>query len=237
MSIDKKTILHIASEIIVIGGISFYFSAKNKQCQEKISILEHKIQQQELIIQNHEQLLLKLLNNVNLLNNNINSIQQNNKKKKTPSSSSSFSNNSSKQKSNEINFIQDKNVNKQPLYEKPLYEKPLHEKPMEIPFFPKNNLKDQIIIMEIKNDNNGKKNSSYQSSSKVEEIPDEIEIIKAVVANDDDLDKELENELNEMELEKELNELNDVEEIKTQEKGDSDDEEEDDEDGDEDDNE
>ena len=230
MSIDKKTILHIASEIIVIGGISFYFSAKNKQCQEKISILEHKIQQQELIIQNHEQLLLKLLNNVNLLNNNINSIQQNNKKKKTPSSSSSssVSNNLSKQqKSNEINFIQDKNVNKQPLYEKPLYEKP-----MEIPFFP-TNLKDQIIIMEI--NNNGEKNSSYQSS-KVEEIPDEIEIIKSVVANDDDLDKELENELNEMELEKELNELNDVEEIKTQEKGDSDDEE-DDEDDDEDDDE
>jgi len=43
MSIDKKTILHIASEIIVIGGISVYFSAQNRKCQEKISILEHKI--------------------------------------------------------------------------------------------------------------------------------------------------------------------------------------------------
>lgn len=210
MSIDKKTILHIASEIIVIGGISFYFSLKNKQCQEKISILEHKIQQQELIIQNHEQLLLKLLNNVNLLNNNINTIQQNSKKKKTPSSSVE-NNSSSKQKSNEINFIQDnKNLNKQPLYEKPI----------DVPSFPCN-LKDQIIIMELKKNDND--NSRYSSSSKVEEIPDEIEIIKAT--NDDDLDKELENELNEMELEKELNELNDVEEIKNVQDDDSDEDE------------
>jgi len=211
MSIDKKTILHIASEIIVIGGISIYFSAQNKKCQEKISILEHKIQQQELIIQNHEQLLLKLLNNVNLLNNNISSIQQNSKKKKTPSSSSSSS--SVNQKSNEINFIQDKNVNKQPLYEKQLAQ----------PRFPN----EQIIIMELTSDGN-KNNSIYPSSSKVEEIPDEIEVKTATEVNKDDtyddLDKELENELNEMELEKELSELNDsdVQEIRVSEDEDDD---------------
>jgi hypothetical protein len=201
MSIDKKTILHIASEIIVIGGISVYFSVQNKKCQEKISILEHKIQQQELIIQNHEQLLLKLLNNVNLLNNNISAIQQNSKKKKTQSSSSVAS--SVNQKSNEINFIQDKNVNKQPLYEKPLAP----------PRFPN----EQIIIMELTSDGN-KNNSIYPSSSKVEEIPDEIEVKTTTEVNKeqsyDDLDKELENELNEMELEKELSELNDVQEIR-----------------------
>ena len=213
MSIDKKTILHIASEIIVIGGISVYFSAQNRKCQEKISILEHKIQQQELIIQNHEQLLLKLLNNVNLLNNNINAIQQNSKKKKTPSSSSTTS--SVSQKSNEINFMQANNANTQPLYEKPLVQ----------PSFPK----DQIIIMEVKSGGNDKNNSIYSSSSKVEEIPDDIEAktLSVVEQSYDDLDKELENELNEMELEKELSELNDVDEIKVEEVTEDDDEEDD----------
>ena len=219
MSIDKKTILHIASEIIVIGGISVYFSVQNKKCQEKISILEHKIQQQELIIQNHEQLLLKLLNNVNLLNNNISAIQQNSKKKKTPSLSSYSVN----QKSNEINFVKDNNSHIKPLYEKPLSQ----------PSFQK----EQIIIMELKQDGNNK-NSIYSSSSKVEEIPDEIEVKTISKVNKeqsyDDLDKELENELNEMELEQELSELNDVEEIKVDERtrteyeDDEDDEDEDD---------
>lgn len=213
MSIDKKTILHIASEIIVIGGISVYFSAQNRKCQEKISILEHKIQQQELIIQNHEQLLLKLLNNVNLLNNNINAIQQNSKKKKTPSSSSATS--SVSQNSNEINFMQANNANTQPLYEKPLVQ----------PSFPK----DQIIIMEVKSSGNDKNNSIY-SSSKVEEIPDDIETktLSVVDQSYDDLDKELENELNEMELEKELSELNDVDEIKVEEVAEDEDDDDDD---------
>jgi len=84
--------------------------------------------------------------------------------------------------------------------------------------------------MEVKSGGNDKNNSIYSSSSKVEEIPDDIETKTLLVVDHsyDDLDKELENELNEMELEKELSELNDVDEIKVEEVAEDDEDDEDD---------
>jgi translation initiation factor 2B subunit (eIF-2B alpha/beta/delta family) len=69
MSIDTKQIIHIASEIAVIGGITVYFMNKTNKLSDKIEELQELIQQQQEIIQQHDNLILKLMNNVNTLNN------------------------------------------------------------------------------------------------------------------------------------------------------------------------
>lgn len=87
MSIDTKQIIHIASEIAVIGGITVYFMNKTERLSEKIEELKELIKQQQEIIQQHDNLILKLMNNVNALNSqNLNNIKFNNdSKNKLPS--------------------------------------------------------------------------------------------------------------------------------------------------------
>ena len=72
---NKTTLIHIASEIIIIIGISFYFSQKNKKLMGHINDLIQRIEDQEDIIQKHEQ----LINNLNNAINDINSKISNNK--------------------------------------------------------------------------------------------------------------------------------------------------------------
>ena len=87
MSIDTKQIIHIASEIAVIGGITVYFMNKTNKLSEKIEELQELIQQQQESIQQHDNLILKLMNNLNTLNSqNLNNIKFNNDpKNKLPS--------------------------------------------------------------------------------------------------------------------------------------------------------
>jgi len=82
MSIDTKQIIHIASEVVIIGGITAFFVNKTNNLSEQIEELSCKlqqqndvIQQQNEIIQNHDNLILKLLNTVNML------VQENEKSK------------------------------------------------------------------------------------------------------------------------------------------------------------
>ena len=60
-------VIHIASEIVIIGGITTYFINKTNKLHDRIEELESKIQQQDEIIQQHDTVILKLLNNVNFL--------------------------------------------------------------------------------------------------------------------------------------------------------------------------
>ena len=66
MSIDTKQILHIVTELVVIIGISIYFSNKNKQLSDHIEELELKIKKQEEILQNHDNLILKIMNTITI---------------------------------------------------------------------------------------------------------------------------------------------------------------------------
>ena len=74
MSIDTKQIIHIASEVVIIGSLSAFFISKTNKMSEQIDELSSKIQeqnniiqQQNEIIQKHDNLILRLLNTVNLL--------------------------------------------------------------------------------------------------------------------------------------------------------------------------
>jgi hypothetical protein len=58
--IENKQIIHIATEIIVILGVTFYFSSKNKKLLEHIEDLSQRLEEQEDLIQKHEHIIKQL---------------------------------------------------------------------------------------------------------------------------------------------------------------------------------
>ena len=69
---NKSMLIHVAAEIIVVIGITFYFSQKNKKLMGHINDLIQRIEEQEDTIQKHEQLINNLTNAVNDINSRLN---------------------------------------------------------------------------------------------------------------------------------------------------------------------
>jgi len=67
--LEKKEIIHIASEIIVIVGIVYYFNQKNKKLLAHIEDLVQRIEDQEDLLQKHEQIIKNLVENLNRVAN------------------------------------------------------------------------------------------------------------------------------------------------------------------------
>lgn len=57
--------IHIASEIVVVIGLTFYFNQKNKKLMSHIEDLSQRIEEQEDILQKHEKVIRKLLDFIN----------------------------------------------------------------------------------------------------------------------------------------------------------------------------
>lgn len=64
-SISKKDIIHIATEVVILVGITFYFSSKNKKLSEHIEDLARRLEEQEDIIQKHEKIITQLVQKIN----------------------------------------------------------------------------------------------------------------------------------------------------------------------------
>ncbi len=62
---SKMQLIHITSEIVVLGGLTFYFSQKNRQLMSHIEGLATRLEEQEDLIQKHEQIIKKLVEYVN----------------------------------------------------------------------------------------------------------------------------------------------------------------------------
>lgn len=62
---EKKDIIHIATEVVILSGITFYFCSKNKKLSAHIEELSKRLEEQEDIIQKHEKLITQLLQKVN----------------------------------------------------------------------------------------------------------------------------------------------------------------------------
>jgi len=62
---ETKQIVHIATEIVILLGIVFYFSSKNKKLIEHIEELSNRLDEQEDTIQKHEQIIRQLVQKVN----------------------------------------------------------------------------------------------------------------------------------------------------------------------------
>lgn len=67
--LEKKEIIHIASEIVVIVGIVYYFNQKNKKLMNHIEDLVQRIEDQEDMLQKHEQIIKSLADNLNRISN------------------------------------------------------------------------------------------------------------------------------------------------------------------------
>ena len=66
--LENKQMVHIISETVVLIGMTFYFSQKNKKLTEKIEALSQRLEEQEDLIQKHDGIIRKLVETVN--NNN-----------------------------------------------------------------------------------------------------------------------------------------------------------------------
>ena len=62
---ENKQIIHIASEIVALVGLTFYFNQKNKKLLSHIEKLAQKIQEQDDILQKHEHVIKKMLEFIN----------------------------------------------------------------------------------------------------------------------------------------------------------------------------
>ena len=182
MSINKQQIIHIVSELVIITGISIYFNSKVKKLANHIETLENKIIQQEQVIQNHEQLLLRLMNNFEMMNVNVSNIQksfqQNNNNEENIKAKTKLKNNK-------------KNKSSSSSYDKKEEELLKNTTPSLQTIFSHNIPNEQIFIIEMPinpiNMMNMNKEQIIQSD-KVEEVIDDDEF----------LDKEIENELKEL---------------------------------------
>ena len=61
LSTNKQLMIHVASEIIVLSGITFYFNQKNKYLLSHIETLSQRVEEQEDIINKHEDIINKLV--------------------------------------------------------------------------------------------------------------------------------------------------------------------------------
>jgi hypothetical protein len=175
MSIDTKQIIHIASEVVIIGGITAFFINKTNslsdQIEELCSTLQKQndiIQQQSEIIQKHDNLILRLLNTVNIL------VQENeNKSEQCP--------------------IEPKNISIK-TESKP--SKKLSQNNLKLPLPQTINSTKQVLIMippQIKTEN--------KIDNRVEEVIDDENSSNIVDNSSTILDEELEEELRELDNE------------------------------------
>jgi hypothetical protein len=63
--LENKQIIHIATEIVAMVGIVFYFSSKNKKLLVHIEDLSQRLEDQENLIQRHEQIIKQLVQTIN----------------------------------------------------------------------------------------------------------------------------------------------------------------------------
>lgn len=80
MNLDNKTLIHIGGELIIIGGIVFWYNKKFNALQEHITNLEAKVSRLENVLAAHDKFLENIANQGN---NQRRNEGQNTQKKKT----------------------------------------------------------------------------------------------------------------------------------------------------------
>lgn len=81
---ENKQIIHIATEIVILIGLTVYLNFKNKRLQSQIDDLLHRLEDQEDLIQKHEKIIMQLVHAVNSYNSskNLNNETKNKEKDK-----------------------------------------------------------------------------------------------------------------------------------------------------------
>ena len=109
--LQNKQIAHIATEVVVLLCVTFYFSSKNKKLLEHIEDLSQRLEDQEDSIQKHDQIIKQL---VQLVNNRQPYQPPQTEPLRQQVSGSSQSPKSIRKKPNQINTDKQKNKIKSP---------------------------------------------------------------------------------------------------------------------------
>lgn len=80
---NKQQIIHIATEIIALIAITFYFSQKNKKLMTHIEDLAQRIEEQEETIQKHDKLIQKMSSTIVTMQTQLQQLSSINKNNKT----------------------------------------------------------------------------------------------------------------------------------------------------------
>lgn len=59
--LKNKVAIHIASEVVVLLGLTYYFSSKNRKLLEHIEDLSQRLEEHEEVIQSHTDILNRLV--------------------------------------------------------------------------------------------------------------------------------------------------------------------------------
>ena len=62
---ENKQLIHVATEIVVLIGVSFYFNQKIKRLTSQFDDLTQRVSEQDDIIQKHEAIIKKLVDTIN----------------------------------------------------------------------------------------------------------------------------------------------------------------------------
>lgn len=62
---DKKQMVHITAEIVVLLGVVFYFSNKNKKLMVHIEDLTQRLEEHEETVQKHDEILSQIVSTLN----------------------------------------------------------------------------------------------------------------------------------------------------------------------------
>ena len=65
--LQNKQMIHVASELVVLVGVVYYFNKKNKKLMSYIEDLSQRFEEQEDVIQKHEQALIAMSNMIKQL--------------------------------------------------------------------------------------------------------------------------------------------------------------------------
>jgi len=57
-------LIHIVSEVMVLVGLTFYFTQKNKKLGDHIEDLAQRVEEQEDLLQKHEQIIKRLVDHI-----------------------------------------------------------------------------------------------------------------------------------------------------------------------------
>ena len=65
--VEKPQIIHIVSEVLIIGALTYYFHQKNKTIMTVVNELTERVKIQDEIIHKHEQIISQLSNKIDQL--------------------------------------------------------------------------------------------------------------------------------------------------------------------------
>ena len=63
--IENKQLIHLAAEVVVVIGLTFYFNTKHKKIKEHVAELSQRLEEQDQIIEKHEQTIRQIVQNIN----------------------------------------------------------------------------------------------------------------------------------------------------------------------------